>query len=197
MVGPEEKRGPRNFDPVVLGHRECDAWVAYYRHEWGRFLRASLGMVHAGFGMSWPTTVRGAWWVLRANQQWAPYPDNDPDAARESMRRFYALVLADGGLDLDPVEAARREVDWWRIHRIHQREEGLTEVDLVESLCNLYCYVYSTSADAVRDAAEKRVVAMRHSDLWVEAGCDLADPLLAAERRELVASYSSLLTAVS
>ncbi len=24
------------FDAVVLGDRECDAWVHYYRHEWAR-----------------------------------------------------------------------------------------------------------------------------------------------------------------
>jgi hypothetical protein len=37
---------------------------------------------------------------------------------------------------------------------------------------------------------------MRHSDQWVEAGCDLADPLLEAERAELIASYTALLAAV-
>ena len=26
------------FDAVVLGDRECDAWVHYYRHEWAPFL---------------------------------------------------------------------------------------------------------------------------------------------------------------
>lgn len=35
------------------------------------------------------------------------------------------------------------------------------------------------------------------SDGWVSGGCDRADPLLAAERRALVASYSSLLDAVA
>jgi len=35
------------------------------------------------------------------------------------------------------------------------------------------------------------------SDAWVEAGCDLDDPLLARERRALVASYTALLAAVA
>jgi hypothetical protein len=30
---------------------------------------------------------------------------------------------------------------------------------------------------------------MEHSDAWVQAGCDLADPLLAQERGALLASY--------
>jgi len=37
---------------------------------------------------------------------------------------------------------------------------------------------------------------MRHSDAWVQAGCDLANPLLAEEREALVASYRALRAAV-
>jgi hypothetical protein len=188
--------GARDFDPVALGNAECDGWAAYYRHEWLPFLRAALGMVRIGFGLSWPNTVRGAWYVLRANQLWAPYPDNDPPRARDYMRRFYELVVNRDGLRLDPREAARREVEWWRIHRIHQREEDLSEDDLAAALVDLYSYVYSVPAESVADAARHRVVAMRHSDNWVEAGCDLDDPLLEAERAELIASYTALLAAV-
>ena len=95
--------GAHRFDPVRVGQHECDAWVAYYRHEWPAFLRAAVEMVHAGFGMNRRSTVRGAWYVLRANQAWAPYPDNDADAARDLMRRFYELVLRQ-----DPTRSTRR-----------------------------------------------------------------------------------------
>ena len=105
-------------------------------------------------------TLVGAWLVLRANQVWAPYPDNDPDAARDFMRRFYAMVKDHGDLAIDPVEAARREVDWWRIHRVHQREEGLTENDLVDAVADLYSYVYAVPGVTVREAAGLRVAAM-------------------------------------
>jgi hypothetical protein len=40
------------------------------------------------------------------------------------------------------------------------------------------------------------MLAMDASDRWVAAGCDRADPLLAQERRQLVASYSALRDAV-
>ena len=45
-------------------------------------------LVRAAFRMSWSRTLVGAWLVLRANQKWAPFPDNDPDAARALMTRF-------------------------------------------------------------------------------------------------------------
>ena len=188
--------GPRSFDPVTIGRRECDAWAAYYQHAWVRLLVSAVGMVRAGFGMNWARTLAGAWYVLRANQAWAPVPDNDPDTAREQMRRFYALVAADGRLRIDPHEAARREVEWWRVHRLHQRENNLSEDDLAGAMRELYAYVYGVPAETVAEAAAHRVLAMRLSDEWVASGRDLASPILDAERRALVASYTALRTAV-
>ncbi|HKC26987.1 MAG TPA: hypothetical protein VKB75_03140 [Jatrophihabitans sp.] len=188
--------GARDFDAAALGNAECDAWAAYYRREWATFLRAAVRMVRIGFGMAWPRTVQGAWYVLRANQVWAPYPDNDPPRARALMQRFYELVARDSDLHIDPTEAARREVEWWRVHRMHQREDQLSEADVTDALVELYSYVYDAAPKDVRPAAHHRVLAMRNSDEWVQAGCARDDPLLAAERAELIASYTALLVAV-
>jgi hypothetical protein len=184
--------GPRFFDPVAVGNRETDAWAAYYRHEWGRFLVAAVAMVSSGFGMSPARTLLGAWHVLRANQVWAPVTDNDPDAARAWMRRFYALVAREGNLDIDPARAAWLEVEWWRLHRARQRA-SVGEVDELEAaLVALYSYVYGAAPGAMTEAARLRVRAMDFSDRWVAAGCERGDPLLMEERRSLVASYSAL-----
>lgn len=190
------RTGPLSFDPVVVGNRETDAWAAYYRHEWRDFLVAAVGMVAAGFHMPPHRTVAGAWYVLRANQAWAPYPDNQPDTARAYMRRFYELVAVSSGLLFDPARAAAFEVEWWRVHRAHQHSDDVTEEQLETALIDLYSYVYDADRDAVRQAASKRVEAMDLSDRWVRAGCHRDDPLLAEERRALVASYAALRIAV-
>jgi hypothetical protein len=184
-----------SFDPVVVGQRETAAWVAYYRHEWIPFLRSAVGMVGAGFGMNRRDTVRGAWFVLQANRAWAPVPDNDPEAARDYMRRFYCLVSDSGWGRLDPTYAAQLEVEWWRAHREHQRADG-DAADLVDALDALYSHVYDVPQGTMRLAAQLRAAAMDLSDAWVAAGCDVADPLLAQERRTLVASYAALREAV-
>jgi hypothetical protein len=189
-------RGPRSFDPAAVANAETDAWASYYRREWRPFLNAAVGMVRVGFGMGRLRTLQGAYYVLRANQKWAPYPDNDLAAAREYMRRFYELVLGNSDLGLDPVEASRREVEWWRLHREHQYGVVDDEEPLVDSLVDLYSYVYDVPGEAVREAARQRVRAMEYSDAWVHAGCDLADPLLAQEREALLASYRALRAAV-
>ena len=64
--------------------------------------------------------------MLRANQLWAPFPDNDPDGARAAMQRFYALVNRQHGETFDPVTASRLEVEWWRVHREHQHDGTAT-----------------------------------------------------------------------
>jgi|BarGraIncu00222A_1022003.scaffolds.fasta_scaffold33506_2 hypothetical protein len=191
------RAGPRRFDPVTVGNRETDAWAAYYRHEWGKFLVAAVAMVWSGFGMGPLRTLLGAGHVLRANQLWAPIPDNDPDGARASMRRFYALVAKTGRLDIDPVKAAGLEVEWWRLHRVHQYRGPADVSQLEAALVALYSYVYGAQPSTMQDAARWRVRAMDVSDQWVAAGRDLNDPLLVQERRSLVASYGALRDAVA
>ncbi len=181
------------FDPVVVGRAECASWASYYRHEWFRFLAAALTMVHEGFQLGPLRTILAAWYVLRANQVWSPYPNNDPAAARRYMASFYRLVTRTGQqLPIDPNRAAELEVAWWAVHRELQHDPTVNEAMLVEALIDLYAYVYRAESAAVRSAAEWRVEAMNYSDRWVSNGCSLSDPLLAAERRALVASYSAL-----
>jgi hypothetical protein len=185
----------RSFDPRQVGSLEADAWIAYYRREWLAFLRAAILLVRTSFRLGWPATLRGAWLVLRANQLWAPYPDNDPDGARRRMQRFYQLVADHHGETFDVPEAARLEVEWWRVHRELQHD-GSTAKPLADALAALYAHVYGVAASDVRVAADQRALAMRHSDQWVREGCDLESPLIAEERAALVRSYAGLLAAV-
>jgi hypothetical protein len=187
----------RCFDPRAVGRYECRAWETYYRRKWAVFLAASVGMVRAAFGMSWPRTLLGAWLVLRANQKWAPFPDNDPEAARRLMTRFYRLLAASEKATFDPVRAAQLEVEWWRAHREDQHDAGADSGQaLVNALRDLYAYCYSADPADLQGAAELRAEAMDLSDRWVEAGCDPHDPLLARERALLIRSYAALLAAV-
>lgn len=187
----------RSFDPRLVGARECRAWETYYRRRWAAFLLASVGMVRAAFGMSWARTLVGAWLVLRANQMWAPVPDNDPDAARALMTRFYRLLVVSEGASIDPRHAAELEVEWWRAHREaqHGQDSGPAPA-LVAALRDLYAYCYSVRPAEVELAAELRAEAMVISDRWVASGCDPGDPLLARERALLIRSYAALLAAV-
>jgi hypothetical protein len=187
----------RSFDPRRVGDLECNAWITYYRREWLIFLRSAVSLTRHTFGLPWPATIYGAWLVLRANQLWAPFPDNDPAGARRAMERFYRLVATRHGEALDPARAARLEVEWWRVHREHQHDaEGADEQPLIDALTELYAYVYDVPQGAVRRAAEQRALAMGYSDQWVSEGRRLESPLIPEERAALVRSYAALLSAV-
>jgi hypothetical protein len=134
--------------------------------------------------------------VTRANQLWAPYPDNDPDGARRCMERFYAMLMRRYGESIDPARASELEVEWWRVHRNHQHELGLSEDALIDALSALYAYAYSVPEAEVRLAARERALAMGISDRWVAEGCELGSALIEAERAALVRSYAGLLAAV-
>jgi hypothetical protein len=186
----------RSFDPVRIADLEYRAWVGYYLRRWPQVLRASVGLVRAGFGMDWFRTLHGAWLVLRANQLWAPYPDNHPDRARRCMRRFYALVRLTYGEPANPAKAAALEFDWWRVHRERQHAPGPDNDELVDAVTRLYRYLYEEPDEAVRPAAVHRAKAMELSDQWVKEGCLPDSPLLPLEHAALVRSYSALLAAV-
>lgn len=203
MAAPGNRRIPahRAFDPRRVGSLECAAWVAYYRRDWLALLRSAIGLTRHMFGLPWPSTLYGAWLVLRANQLWAPFPDNDPGGARRAMERFYRLVSKRYHEPFDPARAAGLEVEWWRVHREHQHADADADADgtdrpLVDALSTLYAYVYAVPALSVRPAAEQRALAMRCSDRWVAQGCDLASPLIGEERTALVRSYAALLAVV-
>jgi len=155
-------------------------------------LAGALGMVRHGFALGPLRNLRAAWHVMRANQAWAPYPANDPVAARQYMARFYRMAGKAGRLRVDPDAAAELELAWWRAHRAHQHDGQVSNEDLLAALVSLYCYIYQAQPDDVRRAAELRVQAMDLSDAWVAAGCQLTDPRLAQERLVLVASFTAL-----
>ena len=187
----------RWFDPQRAGQLECAMWVAYYRREWLAFLRSAVLVIRHVFGLPWPSAIRGSWFVLRATQLWAPQPDNDPVAARLAMERFYRLLKQHSHEPFDPAEAARLEVEWWHVHREHQHNNHHSdERALADALAALYAYAFGVPRTAARLAAEQRALAMRYSDQWVRAGCDLKSSLIARERVALMRSYAGLLAAV-
>jgi hypothetical protein len=193
-VGPNRLR---TFNPVQVGRLEAAVWVAYYRREWVRFLVLSVLLVRHAFGMDWVRTVHGSWLVLRANMLWAPpEPRGDPAGARRCMRRFYALLRLSHGEPADPAHAAWLEVEWWRVHRVHQRGDSGDPQPLVDALSRLYAYIFGAEEVALWPAAEHRARAMDISDQWVDEGCQPDSPLLPAERAALVRSYAALLAAV-
>jgi hypothetical protein len=188
------KGGPRSFDARRVGRMESALWVAYYRREWARFLVLSVRVVRSTFGMDWIRTVHAAWLLLRALQLWAP--QGDPEPALPRLSRFYGLLRLTYGEPASPAHAAELDVNWWTVHRTARQGHASYAESLVSALAKVYAYAYSTDEESVWPAAQHRATAMDFSDRWVDEGCALDSPLLAASRAELVRAYAALLAAV-
>lgn len=185
----------RNLDPRRLAHYEKENYVAYYRKDWPRLLRVSVGMVKESFGLSWLQAVYAAYLVARAEVAFAPFPDNDVDRAVACMRRFYRFVSSVHHEELDVAEAARLEVNWWKVHRelFGNPQNG----PLVAAIRDLYAAAYGIDPGLLEGAASLRAAGMLYSDQWVNAGKPGDSQLLALEEEALAESYSALKEAIN
>lgn len=184
----------RKFDPRRLAHYEKENYVAYYRKDWLKLLRVSVGMVGEAFGLSFLQAAYAAYLVARAEIAFAPFPNNDIPLAQAYMRRFYDFIRRTHRESFDVERAAQLEVDWWIVHR--RLFANPDNVDLVEALTALYAEAYSVAPERVRPAAQQRALGMLYSDQWVNAGKDSKSPLLAQEEEALFQSYMLLKQAI-
>jgi len=187
----------RSFDPNRLADLEYRVWVGYYLRKWPQVLRASIGLVRLGSAWTGSRTLHGAWLVLRANQLWAPYPDNHPKRGP----RLHAPVLRPGAADL------RRAVQPGQGGRTRGRlvaggtgRSSTSRAARRTSWSNRSSGSTATSTGSPRrrsgPPAVHRAKAMDLSDQWVADGCQPDSHLLPLEHAALVRTYAALLAAV-
>ena len=184
----------RDFDPRKVAHLEKEAWVAYYQKRWFRLLQIIIDLVQTTFGLSFPQALWAGYLNTRAQLAFAPFPNNDVPKAEEYMSRFYAYIKGIHHAKFDVSETARREVNWWVVHR---KLFGQTEnEELVEAVADLYSAAYAVPREKVYEAARYRAQAMIYSDAWVKSERASDSPLLEQEEDALYQSYTALSAAV-
>lgn len=184
----------RDFDPHKVAHLEKEAWVAYYQKRWFRLLQVIIDLVQTTFGLSFPQALWAGYLNTRAQLAFAPFPNNDVPKAELYMRRFYGYIKGIHHEKFDVSETARREVNWWVVHRrlFGQAENG----ELVEAVTDLYSAAYAVPREKVYEAAFHRAQAMIYSDAWVKSERASDSPLLEQEEDALYQSYAALSAAV-
>ncbi len=191
---PSQASPMRTFDPRKVAYLEKEAWVAYYQKRWFRLLQMVIDLVETTFGLSFFQALWAGYLNTRAQVAFAPFPNNNVPQAEEYMRRFYAFIKNIHHENFDVDETARREVNWWVIHR---KLFGQTEnQELVDALADLYASSYQVPREKVVPAAYHRAQAMIHSDRWVKSERAGDSPLLSQEEEELYKSYAALREAV-
>jgi hypothetical protein len=184
-----------DLDPRKLAAYEKENYVAYYRKDWAKLLRVSVGLVKQSFGLTWLQAVYGAYLIARAEVAFAPFPENDLPKAEAYITRFYRFLKRVRHAGFEPARVARLELNWWIVHRkcFGNAENG----ELVEALTSLYAEAYGIDPGKVREAARLRAAGMLYSDLWVNAGKPAKSPLLDQEYEALLQSYTALKSAIA
>jgi hypothetical protein len=182
------------FDPRKVAYYEVENYISYYRKDWLRLLRASVGLVQEAYHLNRLQAIQGAYWVARAEIAFAPFPNNHISQAMDYMTRFFHLIRSVHNLDIDPGEAARRDVNWWIVHRrlFANPDNG----PLVDALTDAYAIAYQANPTKLREAARLRAGGMLLSDQWVNSGKDPLSPLLAQEENALYEGYRELKAAL-
>ena len=180
-IGPCDGKGTASHSNLSwLVAASVRRGVGYYRRNWLRMLVGLLGMVRYGFALGPLGNLKAAWHVLRGSQAWAPFPDNDPEAARHHMARFFRMANGPAG-PRRSTPRRRTGGGRWQTHRAMQHDAQVGEDDLVAAMVrSIATSTRRTGRRAPRGRAEG--CAMVLSDAWVAVGCQLDDLTLAKER---------------
>ena len=147
------------LNPSALARYEKDNYVAYYRKEWLKLLRVSIGLVKESFGLNWLQAAYGAYLIARAEIAFAPFPENDLPRATAYITRFYTSIKRIRHGSFDPAHVARLELNWWIVHR--KCFGNADNAELVEAVTALYAEAYGVDPAKVREAA--RLPRRRHA----------------------------------
>lgn len=157
------------MDPDRVAYFEAAGWRAYYDRAWARLLRLTLALCHEQFGIPFPTSLRAAYYVVRASAAWAPI-EHDERAAHRYLERFYRLARRYSGLDFDPARVGELE---WRYFDVHRRQAGQPDkTELVQTLTELHSALFGLAPAEARESAEWRVLAANRVDL-ITSGASL------------------------
>jgi len=149
-----------NADRVA--YFEANGWRAYYERKWFRLLYLVVALCQEQFRIPFPVSWLAAYYVVRASVAWVPL-DHDAAKVQRYYTRFYAVARRYSGLQFDPVEVGRLELQYNDIHR--QLSGKPDKREFIEVMTALHSAVFGLTPEAARPSAEFRVLANNTVDL--------------------------------
>jgi hypothetical protein len=158
----------RSFDARDVARLETRMWRSYYdRRPLELFLEMSE-LLRTQYRFSWLRSQIGAYhaakgaYLFKGGRSRAEYERALPD-----LRAFYSAVRREANIAFDADEAARKELEWWIVHRERAR---YGKAALEDSLARLQACLYGLPAEAFRAHATARAEAMLLRDAEAERG---------------------------
>ena len=149
-------------NPDRIAYFETAGWRAYYDHHWLRLLRLLVLLCHEQFRVPFPLSIIGAYYVTRASVAWVP-ADHDVQKVLRFYEQFYRLTLRYSGLEFNPTEVARLELEYNDVHRRLSGNPDKTE--LIATLIQLHQALFGLNGAQVQESAMFRSEALTIVDL--------------------------------
>lgn len=182
------------FDPIATGTLETRMWRSYYdRRPVSLFLELAQTL-RTQYRFPWLRSYVGAYYGASAAFTFKEGKQrSDYEKAMPALQSYFTLIHYTGDRNFDIARTTRLELEWWIVHREHDRygPDALTNT-CAESAASLYM----VPANATREHGRLRAQAMLLRDARAEAG-DMTDADWAIIQSMLHQSYQSLSHAVS
>ena len=156
----------RRFDPNEVARLDTAMWRSYYGRErlrlflqLGELLRTQY---HLPFWKSMATAYHAARaaFVFKDGSSRAEY-----ERALPNLINFYQAICEASSTPCDVSEVARRELEWWIVHRErHRRPAGALEHALAETAAAMYRLPAEQMMEHARLRAEAMLIRDREAD---------------------------------
>ncbi len=178
-----------DFDPARMGRLEASMWRNYYEHRWIALACDGLRVSCGEYGLSWLDGLRSSLLASRAALHFRS--ETDDPRCLPLLERYYA-VLADGlGKEIDVVEAARLELEWWK-----ERRRKLGPAAYAKTIAANAALVYDLPPAVLLPASLKRAEAMSYRDRHGRAG-EMTEERWEKVANQLEEAYAELKKAVA
>jgi hypothetical protein len=185
---------PRKIDPPAISHLETEMWRAYYDKKPFRlywllvttfrtqsnfpFLRANLNAYNA---------ARAAM-IFKEGHSRAEY-----ERALPYLEKYYQAICRIGNMPGDTKRLAQLELEWWIVHREHER---FGKAELERTIAECTAGYYGIKAESLTFYAERRAAAMLQRDESTKSGI-INDRIWQEIETKLLESYEALSIAVA
>jgi hypothetical protein len=184
----------RDFQPDEVGRLETAMWKSYYAHERLPLFSQLATLLRRQYGLPILRSYVVAYHAARGAVVFQRgHSHADYEQALPEIVAFYSGIRRVSSEDFDVKQAARRELDWWIVHREREAHPPLA---LDRSLAALQAELYHLPEDQLAEHARFRAEATRLCDTIVAKGDSTAQQWTEIERL-LHASWGSLWNVVN
>lgn len=182
------------FDPAAVGELEAKMWRAYYERQPVTLFLELAQTLRTQYRFPLLRSYVGAYYGASAAFVFKEGSErSDYEKALPTLRTYFGMIRNTGRIDFDVGRATTLELEWWIVHREHERYPS----DALGHACaEAAAALYRVPAASTLEHGRLRAQAMLLRDARAEAG-GVTEPEWATIELLLQQSYRALRGAVA